>query len=214
MVSTAACVIEKGLLQAEGIYGLSVARYQPFVRHPYFFQKKETPSMQNSNPYKIQQPARRRQWLIGLVPMLLVMVVLLFTCCKPFQSLEYRGLSNWDLKPRSLTESELSADVQLFNPNKHKVTVKRIEAEIMVNDQPWGTYFSDSLTTLSPQTLHAFPLKLKVKNSYLLTGGLSIAAGGSLPYRLKGKIKGTYRGITADVPFTYEGSFSDKDLKF
>lgn len=170
--------------------------------------------MQYSNKYKPSRPPKKKQWLIGVVPMVLALVVLLFTCCKPFQSLEYRGIGNWDLKPRSLAESELSASVQLFNPNKHAVTVKRIEADITVNGQSWGTYFTDEVNILQPKTLQAYPLKLKVKNSYLLREGLSLATGSTLPYRLKGKIKGAYRGITADVPFTYEGSFSDKDLNF
>jgi LEA14-like dessication related protein len=134
--------------------------------------------------------------------------------CSAFQALEYRGLTDWDAKPKSLAETKLSAVVQIYNPNKYKITVKRIEADIDVNGSIWSKYKSDSVFQVPAQSEFAFPIDMTVKNSYLLTGAYKLVTAGTLPYKLTGKIKGTYRNITAEVPFLHNGKFTEEDFKF
>ena len=135
-----------------------------------------------------------------------------FTGCRPFQSLEYKGLSDWEVEPKNFVESKLAVKAHLFNPNKHSVTVKRLEAAIDVNGSTWSTYRLDSNFTVPGNAETQFPLVLTVKNSHLLSGLSGLASGKVLPYQFKGKIKGTYRSISEEVPFTYSGTFSEKDI--
>lgn len=138
----------------------------------------------------------------------------IMTGCNSFQSLEYRGLSDWDMKTKSLAESKLSAIVKVYNPNKYQITVKRIEADIDVNGSTWSKYKIDSVFNVPALSDFSFPINLTVKNSDLLSGGLKLITSGTLPYTLNGKIKGSYRGLTAEVPFIHQGKFSEHDLKF
>lgn len=133
--------------------------------------------------------------------------------CKPFQSLEYKGLSDWKVQPKSFSESKLAVKVHLFNPNKHAVIVKRLEASIVVNGKTWSSYNLDSSFVVPANAAGFFPLELTVKNSHLVAGLAGLASGNDLGYQFKGKIKGTYRKITAEVPFLYSGSFSEKDIR-
>jgi LEA14-like dessication related protein len=133
--------------------------------------------------------------------------------CQPFKSLEYRGLSDWDFQTKSFTESKLAVKVVVFNPNKHKIVVKRMEADIEVNGQKWSSYKMDSTFEVPGNAEFTFPVVLMVKNSYLISGMAGFASGKELPYLFKGKIKGMYRSITAEVPFNYKGTFSDKNIK-
>lgn len=133
--------------------------------------------------------------------------------CQPFKSLEFKGLTDWDLQPKSFAESKLAVNVKLFNPNRHKVVIKGLEADIMVNGKNWSTYTIDSTFEIPENSDFIFPVKLTVKNSHLLSGVSSLAKGSPLPYQFIGKIKGMYRGITASVPFDYSGSFSHEDIK-
>ena len=138
--------------------------------------------------------------------------IIFITGCQPFQSLEYKGLSDWEVEPKSFAESKLAVKVHLFNPNKHSILVKGLEANIDVNGKNWSTYKLDSNFTVPGNAETFFPLVLTVKNSFLISGLSGLASGKELPYNFKGKIKGTYRKITAEVPFTYSGSFSEKDI--
>jgi LEA14-like dessication related protein len=133
--------------------------------------------------------------------------------CQPFQKLEYKGLSDLEFIPKSFVESKLAVKVHLFNPNKHSVTVKRLEAAIDVNGKTWSNYKLDSNFVIPGNAETSFPLVLTIKNSYLISGLSGLSTGKELPYNFTGKIKGTYRKITAEVPFTYSGSFSEKDIK-
>jgi LEA14-like dessication related protein len=134
--------------------------------------------------------------------------------CKPFKSLEYKGVSDWNLQPKSFVESSLGAKVTIYNPNSYQITVKRIEANIEVNGSVWSKYSIDSSFVVPAESDFEFPIKLKVKNSSLLSGVSQIANGKDLNYLLIGTIKGTYRSITAEVPFKYSGSFNEGDIKF
>lgn len=149
---------------------------------------------------------------IGIV--ILICSAYLFYGCSSFQSLEYLGLSDWDVQPKSLAETKLSAVVKIYNPNKYKITVKKIEADIDVNGSLWSQYKSDSVFQVPAESEFVFPINMTVKNSYLLSGALKLVTAGSLPYKLTGKIKGTYRSITAEVPFIQNGKFTEEDIKF
>ncbi len=143
-----------------------------------------------------------------------IFTILLLGSCNPFKPLEYQGLSDWNLKPKSFAESSISATVQVYNPNSGQLLVKRIMADIMVNDKTWGTYKLDSTFQIPAKDTFAFPIELMVKNSYLISGAMKVVGGKLLPYKLKGTIKGSYKKITAEVPFEHSGQFSDKDIKF
>ena len=146
--------------------------------------------------------------------MLVLVSAFILSGCNPFKSFEYRGVSDWKIQTKSFTESKLSGNINVFNPNKYEVTIKRIEAEIIVNGSQWSNYLLDSSFVVPAQSLFTFPVGLRVKNSSLLTGVASLASGTELPYELKGKIKGKFRGITAEFPFTYTDKFSEQDIHF
>jgi LEA14-like dessication related protein len=144
----------------------------------------------------------------------ILFLAFLFAGCHPFQSFEYRGVTDWKMRLKSLNESKLSANIQVFNPNKYQVTIKRIDAEIMVNGNQWSKYQLDSIFVVPAQSLFSFPIDLKVKNSSVLAGIAHLSSAGELPYEMKGKIKGTFRSITAEVPFVYSNKFSGDDIRF
>ena len=143
-----------------------------------------------------------------------IFTILLLGSCNPFQPLKYLGLSNFNLKPKSFAESNISATVQVYNPNSGQLMVKRIMADIVVNDKTWGSYKLDSTFQIPAKDTFSFPIALKVKNSYLLSSVMDVAGGKQLPYKLKGTIRGSYKKITAEVPFEHSGQFSEKDIKF
>ncbi len=134
--------------------------------------------------------------------------------CEPFKSPEFIGLNDWKLEPKSFFESKLAVKVKLFNPNKHKIVVKRMEADILVNGLNLSSYKLDSTFEVPGNAEFIFPVELKLNNSYLLSGLSGLTSGKEIPYQFKGKIRGMYRSITAEVPFVYSGSLSDKELKF
>lgn len=134
--------------------------------------------------------------------------------CQPFKSLEYQGLSDWNVKPKSFLETKLSAKVSIYNPNKHQIKVRRIEAAIEVDGNLWSNYKLDSIFIVPALDTFSFPIDMMVKNASLISGAMRIGSDKDLPYLLKGKIKGSYRKITAEVPFEYSGRFTENDIKF
>jgi LEA14-like dessication related protein len=147
-------------------------------------------------------------------PLAVLVLAFFMAGCNPFKSFEYRGVSDWKIQAKSFAESKLSAKIYVFNPNKYQVTIKRIEAEILVNGSQWSKYQLDSSFVVPAESVFTFPIDLRVKNSSLITGLSKLASGNELPYEMKGKIKGTYRSITAEIPFNYADKFSEEDIRF
>lgn len=142
-----------------------------------------------------------------------LVAIIFLSGCKAFKPIEYQGISDWDIQTQSLLQSKLSARVTVFNPNPGAIKVKKIEASIMVDEKNWGSYTLDSSFTIAGKSSFSMPLAVKVNNMNLISGGLSLSSGKDLPYQLIGSLKGSYRGITATIPFDQRGSFSQKDLK-
>ncbi len=142
-----------------------------------------------------------------------ITIIIFLSSCRAFKPIEYQGLSDWDIQTQSLLQSKLSAKVTVFNPNSGAIKVKRIEAAIIVNEKNWGNYTLDSSFIIAGNSSFSMPISVKVNNINLVSGGISLSSGKELPYQLKGSLKGSYRGITATIPFDQKGSFSQKDLK-
>lgn len=140
-------------------------------------------------------------------------IILFFSGCKSIKPIEYQGVSGWEIQPKSLLLSDLTAKVSIYNPNAGSIKVKRIEASILVDEKNWGTYTLDSSFIIGGKSSFDMPVSVKVNNLNIISGGVSLSSGKLLPYQLIGYLKGSYRGITATVPFDQKGFFSKKDLK-
>jgi LEA14-like dessication related protein len=139
---------------------------------------------------------------------------LFFSSCKSFKPIEYQGVTDWEIQPKSLMSSDLSAKVTVYNPNAGDIKVRRIDASIMVDEKNWGTYTLDSSFVIAGKSSFSMPISVKVNNMNIVSGGVSLSAGKVLPYQLIGSFKGSYRGISATIPFDQKGSFSKNDIKF
>lgn len=126
--------------------------------------------------------------------------------------MEYRGIDNWNLKPVSFSESILSANVSIYNPNKGTVKVKRLQSVVELAQKPMGELILDSAFAVPGKTVFTLPLQLKINHINLLKSGLNLADKGNIEYKLTGFIKGKYKGFSAKVPFNYPGSFSLSDV--
>jgi len=138
----------------------------------------------------------------------LVLIGLTSGCAKP-ETLRFAGIEDFRFSPKSLSLSELGADILIYNPNRKTLYVKYVDADLYLNDRAVAYYVSDSSFSIPGRDTFRYPLKLEVSNTSLLGGALDFLKGGKKQYRIKGTAKAGTRSLMLKMPFDETG-----ELKF
>ena len=133
----------------------------------------------------------------------LVLVMVLFSC-RQVVAPEYVGVENLQLGASSFTNTTLSADVQLYNPNKSNLTFKSGSLDIFVDDRKLGHTELDSTIYIPRQDTFSIPLIVKLDIANVIGNALSMSLKDSVLVRLTGKIKVGKSGVFITRPVNYE----------
>jgi LEA14-like dessication related protein len=140
-------------------------------------------------------------------------LIFLTSCQKP-EGLKFTGFRNFEVMPLSLSSSKISCEVGVHNPNRFDISVKHLEANLALSGKSLGNYLLDSTVLLPAGGDFYLPILLEVKNASILTNGLSVLLGDSIPYTVVGKVRGGRKKIMTEMPFSYSGQLSSKDFHF
>jgi hypothetical protein len=140
-------------------------------------------------------------------------LLLLASCQKP-EGLKFTGFRNFEVMPLSLSSSKIRCEVGVHNPNRFDISVKHLEANLALSGKNLGNYLLDSTVLLPAGGDFYLPILLEVKNASILSGGLSVLLGDSIPYTVIGKVRGGRKKIMTEMPFSYSGQLSSKDFHF
>jgi len=150
---------------------------------------------------------------LGVLILCCLGLILATSCQKP-EGLKFTGFRNFALTPLSLSNSKVSCEVGVHNPNRFDVNVKHLEAELAVSGKHLGNYLLDSVVVLPRGGDFYLPIELEVKNASLLTNSLSVLLGDSIPYTVIGKVRGGRKNLMTEMPFSYSGHLSSKHFNF
>ena len=140
----------------------------------------------------------------SLAPLLFALLATGLFSCRQIVAPEYVGVENLQLGASSFTNTTLSADVQLYNPNRSNLTFKSGSLDIFVDDRKLGHSELDSTIYIPRQDTFSIPLVVKLDIANVIGNALSMGLKDSVMVRLTGKIKVGKSGVFITRPVNYE----------
>jgi LEA14-like dessication related protein len=132
---------------------------------------------------------------------LFVLVVL--SACRPKHEVELRKITNIEVD--ATTEPMLRANALLYNPNNIRMTLKRIDMDVYVDDKKAALIHQQLKTKIPAQAEFTVPLEvtLNLKELGFLDTVFAVLGGKKMKIRYKGSLRLTYKGIPITVPVDY-----------
>lgn len=134
-------------------------------------------------------------------------MVVLFLClagCLPKEELQFKKVTNISLTASGATPI-LKGDLLLYNPNKKRMKLKKLDLIIELNGKQAGLVDQTLNQIIPAQDEFTVPIEVTVslKEIGLLEAISGILGGKKNSVRIQGKIRGSVNGVTMSVPVDY-----------
>ncbi|HTN06557.1 LEA type 2 family protein [Agriterribacter sp.] len=133
----------------------------------------------------------------------LVLAVVLISC-RQLTAPEYIDVADVQVSGKSLTNTTLSANVRLYNPNKSNLVFKSGNLDIFVDNRLLGHTELDSTIYISKLDTFQIPVDVQVDINNVIGNALSLAMKDSVLLRIEGKIRIGKSGVFITRPVRYE----------
>lgn len=96
-------------------------------------------------------------------------------------------------------------DLHYFNPNNFKLTLKRADLEVFLENRFVGQTQLDTLLEIPARDSFSIPVKMGVNMKNLFPNLLTLVLKDEVEVKLEGSAKVTRSGITLNIPVHYTG---------
>ncbi len=139
-----------------------------------------------------------RLLLLALLPFILG------TSCVPKEKVVLRKIK--DIVVDANTEPVLRANAVLYNPNKLKMTLRKIDMEVFVDGKKAALINQKLKTKIPAEAEFTVPLevKLNLKELGFFDTVLAVLGGKKMKIRYTGSIRLTYKSVPITIPVDYQ----------
>ncbi|HRQ50222.1 MAG TPA: LEA type 2 family protein [Agriterribacter sp.] len=137
-------------------------------------------------------------------PLLCLVSGVMLLSCRQITAPEYIDVDNVQVSARSLTNTTLSANVRLYNPNRSNLVFKSGSLDIYVDNRLLGHTELDSTIYISRLDTFQIPVNVRVDINNVIGNALSLAMKDSVLLRIEGKIRVGRSGVFITRPVRYE----------
>lgn len=143
---------------------------------------------------------------INLIILTCLTALALLTGCGPKEDIEFKYVK--DVIVDANTEPLLKGNAVLYNPNKQRLKLRKINVDVYVNDKKTARIDQEPALLIPSQSEFTVPLevKLNMKEVGFLDTVFGMLGGKKMKIRYKGTISVTYKGIPVRVPVDYEST--------
>jgi LEA14-like dessication related protein len=131
-----------------------------------------------------------------------LLLVFIMTSCHSTKDLEFRNLSHLSVGKFGFTESEIEANLELYNPNNYSMDLRQSDVDIYVDSNFIGRSSQMLEVSIPKKDVFIIPVKIKVNMKNFLSNGLSSILNSNVTIRALGNVKvgkaGIYRNIKVD----------------
>lgn len=141
----------------------------------------------------------------------LLILLIAISSCRPKEDVVFRQVRN--IVVEADTEPTLHAQAVLYNPNKMRMKLRKINVDVFVNGKKAALVDQKLKTEIPAEAEFTVPLevKLNMKELGLLDTILGVIGGKKYNLQFKGSISITYKGLPIKVPVDYK---TEARLKF
>ena len=128
---------------------------------------------------------------------------LLFACQKP-QAFDYRNVKNVKLEKLGFEKSTLSMDLVYYNPNAFGVDLRKVDADIYIDNHYLGKYQLDTLMHIQRKAEFVLPSRIQVDMRGIFKNALTVLFNREVLLHVKGTTRVGKAGFFKTIPFDYE----------
>jgi len=128
-----------------------------------------------------------------------------WACKSSIKEPNFAGARNFSIEKIGLQESYIGMDLHYFNPNNFKLTLKRADLEVFLENRFVGQTQLDTLLEIPARDSFSIPVKMGVNMKNLFPNLLTLALKDEVEVKLEGSAKVTRSGITLNIPVHYTG---------
>ncbi|PQJ08857.1 hypothetical protein CJD36_022195 [Flavipsychrobacter stenotrophus] len=139
-----------------------------------------------------------------LYTLALVATLLLTACARP-KDLIYRGVEHFGFKQSGITNTMLTVDLKLYNPNKYALMLKSSDVAVYINSSHVGQAYLRDKKLIPAKDTFILPVVLKVDLLHVIPNALQLLTKKEITLKLEGNIRAGRHGIFMVLPVTYEG---------
>lgn len=134
---------------------------------------------------------------------LILGIVLLASCATP-KPFVFKGLSSIKVEKASFGKSVFNAQFLYENPNSFEVTLKKIDCDILLNNQPFTHYTLDTVFVIPANAAFQLPAKMEIELSNLLKNSIDILFNKPMKINVKGNATLSKGLFTKTLPIEFE----------
>jgi LEA14-like dessication related protein len=131
--------------------------------------------------------------------------VFLLTACGKMEEPVFNSIENVRVSKLGTSLSMMTFDMQYFNPNKSRATLKEAEGEAWLDSNYIGHFHVDTIVSIPANSNFTVPVNLDVDMKYLLKYSLLGFRNEEVLVTVKGKAKVGKGWIYKKFPLHYEG---------
>lgn len=141
---------------------------------------------------------------IIVIPIMLYLVVLTTSSCKKPQGFDYRDIRNIKIDKIGFDKSSLTMDLVYFNPNNFGVTLKKVDCDIQLNNNPFGHFSLDTSIYIDKKSEFVLPAKINVSMGNIYKNIFTVIFNQDVDVYVKGTAS-IRKIINLTIPFDYKG---------
>jgi LEA14-like dessication related protein len=126
--------------------------------------------------------------------------------CVPKDEVVFKGVKNIVVEANQQGEPLLKADALFYNPNKVKMKLKEVFADVLVNGKPSAQVRQKLSVSIPAESDFSVPVaaQLSLKELGLLDTIVNLLGGKKYEIQYSGYVRIAVHGVTIKVPFTYK----------
>lgn len=135
---------------------------------------------------------------------LLLSTVLWASCAAP-KTFEYRAIKNVKMNKFGFDKTSLAMDLVYFNPNHFGLDLKKLDADVYVDNHYLGKMNLDTTMHIPKKSEFVLPSVISLDLKEFYKNALNLAISNEVLVTVKGTSRIGKSGFYKTVPFTYEG---------
>jgi LEA14-like dessication related protein len=135
--------------------------------------------------------------------------VFLLTSCFDYEEVNFKGVKKFGIEDRSAGNITIRMDLNVSNPNKYNINIKKSTLDVFVNGNKVGKAKMKNNIILKKKKEDVYPLYLTLKEKDLMGSALSSIGSlisGSMKVGIKGNVKVKVYGFGKKFPVEVEES--------
>lgn len=145
---------------------------------------------------------------VNPIILLCLALFVVLSSCGPKEDIEFKYVK--DVIVDANTEPLLKGKAVLYNPNKQRMKLRKINVDVYVNDKKTARVDQEPSMIIPAEAEFIVPLevKLNMKELGFMDTLFGMLGGKKMKVRYKGTVSVTYKGIPVRVPVDYESTIN------